>query len=384
METSLLLNDGARLRLAEGACLPLRSDFGRCRACETVCPANVITVSVEQVAVAEGCLHCGRCVAACPTDALQLVGFEFDANLPAGVGPVEVECAKVPASARSSHSIEVPCLGALSTGRLARLHESAGDHGVALVDRGWCGQCKAGCGTPEHPARAAFESVTLWLESVHDTRPAPHWIERPLRAELMPEEIPTVPAPPDPGPSITRRQFFRHVAQDPARRTRHGTPIGGSGRAAFPASARREAPDRRRLIDALDRATERSGQPLPAEFFPGVSVTGACVDHRVCTAACPTGALKVVATEGAAALTFAAVACIGCGACLRACPESALNLEQHGGERAAAVIASHTQQLCGTCGEVFTPRAGESTCLACSKSQRFIGDAMTQLFGARN
>jgi ferredoxin len=159
--------------------------------------------------------------------------------------------------------------------------------------------------------------------------------------------------------------------------------MGGSGRAAFPASQRREAPDRRRLLDALDRAATRAGTALPDELFPRVVNNGACVDHRVCTAACPTGALKVVAIDGAASLTFSAAACIGCGACQRSCPEGALMVDIHGGgERAPAVIARHTQQTCSSCGEVFTPRAGEALCLACSKTQRFLGDAMAKLFGS--
>jgi ferredoxin len=383
METSFqVLNDSARLRLSEGACLPLRSDFGRCRACEAACPAQVIRVQVEQVTLAEGCLHCGRCVAACPTDALQLDGIDLLPAVPAGGAPIEVECAKVPAAARSAGAIEVPCLGALSVGRLAQLHEAAGERGVVLVDRGWCGDCSAACGSQRHPAAGVHEQVVLWLESLGDPRPAPAWAVRPLPKSQMPAAIPVPPAPADAGPAVTRRQFFRSLAEDPVGRRRAATPMGGSGRAAFPASQRREAPDRRRLIDALDRGAERAGATLPAELFPRATNSGACVDHRVCTAACPTGALKVVAVEGGASLTFSATVCIGCGACQRACPEGALAVDPHGGERAPAVVAQHLQQACGNCGDVFTPRGGEALCLACSKTQRFLGDAMAKLFGS--
>jgi ferredoxin len=383
METSLhALNDGARLRLAEGACLPLRSDFGGCRACASACPAGVLDVTVDRVALADGCLHCGRCMAACPTEALALDGFEIAAPAP-GQQPLEIECAKVPAGQRSAHAIEVPCLGGLSAGRLAALHEAAGERGIALVDRGWCQQCSAG-GAGAHPARAATERIVLWLEAVHDPRPAPRFVERPLPPQLMPAQIPPPPEPVDPGPAVSRRQFFRTLAADPVGRSRRATPMGGDGRAAFPASQRRESPERRRLLDALDAAAARAGATVPAEFFARLAVIGVCADHRVCTAACPTGALTVVATEGAASLTFASTSCIGCGACARACPEGALLVEQHGGERATAVLARHEQKVCGTCGDLFTPRAGEAVCLACSKTQRFIGDAMTQLYGARN
>lgn len=383
METSLfLLNEGARLRLDEGACLPLRSDFGGCRACASTCPARVLDVSVDRVALADGCLHCGRCMAACPTEALHLDGFDIG-ELPPAPEPIEVECAKVPVKERAARSIQVPCLGGLSAGRIAALHEAAGSEGIALVDRGWCGRCRAG-GGDAHPAAAELERAALWLEAVHDPRPAPRMQSRPLPPERMPEQIPLPAEAVDQGPSVSRRQFFRTLAADPVGRTRKATPMGGDGKAAFPATGRRESPERRRLLDALDAAAARGGATVPAEFFPRLAVIGVCADHRVCTAACPTGALTVVATEGAASLTLAATACIGCSACARSCPEGALAVQAHGGERAPVVLAHHVQQECRSCGDVFTPRAGEPLCLACSKTQRFIGDAMAQLFGARN
>jgi ferredoxin len=382
METRplLALREDARLRLDEGACLPLRSHFGGCRACAAVCPVAVLSVSVEQIKLADGCTNCGRCVAACPNEALQIDGFEPLDQLPAGTEAIELECAKVPAALRSGDAIAVPCLGGISAGRLAQLNERAGGREVRLIDRSWCGQCKAGC-SGEHPAKAAVDAVALWLQAIDETVPAPRIVSRALPPALMPADIPLAASAPDPGSALTRRQFFRTLAESPTGRPR--TPMGGNGRAAFPASTRRESPERRRLLDALNAAAERRGKDLPAEFFPRVANSGACADHRVCTAACPTGALQVVADDSAATLTFSAAACIACSACTRACPEGALSLDAHGGGPAATVLASHVQSICSACGDAFAPRAGETTCLACSKSQRFIGDAMSQLFGAR-
>lgn len=383
--TLLALREDVPLRLDEGACLPLRSRFGQCRACESACPVRVISVSVERVAVADGCTSCGRCAAACPNEALQLDGFESLASVPAGTGTVELECAKVPTELRSVGSITVPCLGGLSAGRIAQLNEQACERGLILVDRGWCGGCTAGCG-PAHPARVAVETVSLWLGAIAGgaaTGPAaPRIVERHLPQSLMPAEIPPAEPMPDRGPALTRRQFFRTLAENPSGRPR--TPMGSNGRAAFPAGARRESPERRRLLEALTAAAQRRQTQVPAEFYPRIANNGACADHRVCTAACPTGALKVVATDGAATLTFSAAECIACGACTRACPEGALSLDAHGGDPAPIAIATHAQQACTSCGDVFSPKAGESTCLACSKSQRFIGDAMSQSFGARH
>jgi ferredoxin len=382
METRplLALRDDARLRLDEGACLPLRSQFGGCRACATVCPVGVLSVAVERVTLAEGCTNCGRCVAACPNEALQMDGFETIEKLSLGERPIELECAKVPADARGAEAIVVPCLGGISPGRLAALNERAAGREVRLIDRGWCGQCKSGCQSA-HPAQGAVDAVALWLHAVDESAAVPHIVSRPLPIDRMPADIPLAEPVRDPGPAMTRRQFFRTLAESPTGRPR--TPMGANGRAAFPASTRRESPERRRLLDAIAAAAQRAGRGVPAEFFPKVANNGACADHRVCTAACPTGALKVTEADGASVLTFSAAACIACGACTRACPEGALAVEPHGGGPERVTVASHTRQPCANCGEHFSPRAGETLCATCKKSQRFISDAMSQLFGAR-
>lgn len=375
----LPLGDGASLRLDEGACLPLRSRFGQCRACEAACPADVLSVAVERVSLAPGCLGCGRCVAACPTDALELEGFDPPGSLPAGAGPVEVECLKVPPEANPG-ALRVPCLGAFSPGRLAELAERAGERGLVLVDRGWCGACSAGRGVP-HPARPALDAVALWLDALGTPDRRPSLESRPLPAELMPEAIPPVRRDPQDEP-LTRRQFFRRLVENPTGRPRNATPMGANGRAAFPAAERRESAERRRLLDALGAVAARARSALPAELFPRVTTNGACVDHRVCTAACPTGALKVYADGKGSRLEFAAVACIACGACTRACPEGALVVEAHGGAPATAVIAAHAQRTCEACGDAFAPRGDEALCPTCVKSQRFIRDAMSRLYRA--
>lgn len=380
--TLIPLHADARLRFDEGACLPLRSNFGGCRACASACPAHVLDVTVERVALSEGCLHCGRCMAACPTEALRLEGFEFT-QLPPARAPLEVECAKVPLEHRSRHGVTVPCLGGLSVGRIAALHEAAGESGVEVIDRGWCARCTAGGGS-RHPVAAALALAVTWLDAIADPRPAPCLRSAPLPIAQMPAAIPLPPEHGDEGPALTRRQFFRAVATDPLARERNATPMGRDGRAAYPPSRRVESPERQRLIAALDAAAERAGTPLPAELFPQLTASAACVDHGVCAAACPTGALKVASGETSASLRFAAEACIGCGACARACPEKALALAMHGGARTTVTIARHGRRVCSTCGDTYTPREGEDMCQACAKSRGFIGDAMRQLYAARH
>jgi ferredoxin len=378
-----VLREGARLQLDEGACLPLRSRFGQCRACESACPVGVISVTVERVALADGCTGCGRCAAACPNEALRIEGFAVPAPAPAGAAAVELECAKVPAARRSADAKVVPCLGGLSAGRLAELTAQAGGRAIHLVDRGWCGRCSSGGGA-SHPAQRAVDAVMLWIEALGPhaaaRQPAPKVVERPLPLTLMPEAIPPPEPAEAPAPVMTRREFLRAVAERPLGGTR--TPIGGNGRAAFPGHARRPSPERGRLLGALDEIGRRLESAVPEEFFPRVTNNGACADHRVCTAACPTAALKAASADGSVELRFSGEHCIACGACVRACPEQALALEAHGGGRAPEVIARHVPRRCAQCGEEYTPRDGEALCLPCTKSRRFMNDAVGQLFGA--
>lgn len=380
------LRPDGRLRLNEGACLPLRSAFGGCRACAEVCPVGAISVDVQRVTVGETCIACGRCAAVCPNEALTAAGLQAlqAATRATTQANIRLECVRVPSNMDRPGTVRVPCLGAISVGWLATLQAHAGDREVHVIDRGWCSQCIAG--GADHPARRAIAAVAVWLtglEGGEATPPVPRLREEPLPLTLARPFEPPTPSANDPAP-ISRREFLRALARSPAAPNRRPTPIGSDGHAAFPPSARRPSPERTRLLAALDQTAQRTGAEVPAEFFPRLNATGTCVDHRVCVAACPTGALTVEENDGSAALRFAGETCIACGACTRACPEGALRLDEHGGARQAAVLVRHELRACSHCGERFAPRADEPLCAACAKAQRFIDDAMTQLFGTRH
>jgi len=378
----LLREDGA-LRLQEGACLPLRSRFGQCSACAQACPAGVLRVSVAAVELSEGCLNCGRCVAACPTDALRLEGYGCAATLGAEPHrhPLEVDCWKVPRARSGPDAIRVPCLGGLSTGRLLELWRTAGEAGLELLDRGWCGACSAGGGN-RHPVQHALDTARLWLEAVGVERERlPRLALRPLRIREMPEKIPE----PEAERPISRRQFLRTVTAQAGAAAKRAAPvpIGGPGAPAFPASARRESAERRRVLNALEAIAARRGAALPDELYPRVSNNGTCADHRVCTAICPTGALAVRTVDSRAALEFDAAACIACGACERACPEHALALDAHGGQRERSIVAIHRQQRCMACGTEYTAKnEDDGLCLSCHKTRKFLRNGAAMLRAA--
>jgi ferredoxin len=250
----------------------------------------------------------------------------------------------------------------LSTGRVLELWRAAGEAGLEVVDRGWCGACSAG-GGDRHPAQASLDAARLWLEALGvEPERLPRIVSRPLPAREMPEAIPA----PETERPVSRRQFLHALAAAPV-------PVGAPGAPAFPASARRESGERRRVLDALGAIAAERGTQLPDELFARVTNNGACADHRICTAICPTGALAVRAVDGQAALEFDAETCIACGACERACPEHALSLQAHGGARERRIVAMHRPRRCAACGEQYTAKEDDGgLCLSCLKTRRFL------------
>lgn len=386
----LRLRSDFALSHEEGACLPLRSTYGQCRACADACPAEAIVVSVAGVELSDSCTGCGQCTAACPTQALSLPEMAvLDAPVPVVTESAEIriECRKVPVQAHRGETLVLPCLGALTPGHL--MARAASGIEVLVIDRGWCAGC-ASNGTrtaPDHPARQAVESASLWLEAAGSTR-RPALVESPLPLSLRPDAIP--PAPQE-GPVVDRRRFFRAAIEKPAGRQRSdATPMGGDGRVAYPADARHPSPERERQRVALLRLTQGLGSEMPAEFYPRLHADAPCCDRRMCVALCPTGALSVADDGAASHLQWSSDHCIACGTCVRACPESALTLTSHGGSPGLHTLASHVRARCAECGDAFTPTAEPlnadtpAVCPACTKSRRFMDDARRQLFGALN
>lgn len=413
------LREDRSLLHEEGACLPLRSRHGQCRKCADACPARALTVSLAGVSLSEACTGCGRCSAACPTEALTLPEMLAlpapgpGDELPAASAPLRIECRMVPAEWLEPGSLVVPCTGACSPGRL--MAQAAAGRAVVLVDRGWCAGCPAaGASSPDvaatdvpqtaaaaHPAAAAIATAVAWLEAVGDTTAIG------LRAEPLPVRLrPTALRPPPEQPApLDRRRFFRAALEKPAGREVKPTPMGGDGRATYPADQRQPSPERSRQHLALQLLAARHAQDVPAEFYPSLHADGRCCDRRLCVALCPTAALGVADDGGTAHLRFDPVRCIGCGTCERACPESALLLTPHGGTPATATLVTHTRLRCAECGDAYTGTevdvdtgkddatgtadqapvpATRRRCPTCTKSHRFMSDARRQLFGALN
>jgi ferredoxin len=312
--------------------------------------------------LASGCVDCGRCAVACPTEALSVPGFEMT---PTTSGMIAIDCWRVPAKDSPSGAVRVPCLGGLSTAALAELTAEADGRPVALLDRGFCARCPAGGSEhPDtHPAAPVIDAVRRLLEDcgVAPTD-GPRLIAMPLPAARMVEGM----GEPLLESRVSRRALFTGQAlrtSQPARAPRATPPAQTAGLG------------RQRLLAALQRlsAAER---PLPARLFPSLTANHDCADHRVCASACPTGALTAYADDAARGLRFDAAACIACDLCTRLCPEQALTLDVSGEtttDRTPQRLTRHTTRTCPECGaEHSNP---EPVCPACRRDRDFARSA---------
>lgn len=347
------------------ACISVQRPGGPCHACADACPASVIAISERQVTIETAeCIGCGRCVAACPTEAISVAGFAL-----ADGGEVRLECVRAPSRGASGDVQTVACLGGLTSEQLRRA-VADGQH-VTIVDRGWCGSCLVA--QDPAPWRHALAAVTTELTILErDGRTAGR--NAPARLGSIRVEQSALPfdeARPPPSrrnassEAVSRRQLFRRAVEPMA-----------AGPPRLTATASRGTPVGRVRTTAQERRQQQlarlwAGLALPASLFPTASVAPSCCDNQICARACPTASLQVVGGDGGETLEFDAVLCLHCGACEAACPTASIEIHRraesyYGG---SIVLRRVQRAVCHRCGGDFIPNDSAPGCPACAKDE---------------
>lgn len=384
------LREGLPLSLLDDACLAMRAPrYATCRACESICPVKAIDIGETAITLAESCVQCGRCAAACPMGALVQPGFAMPQAPRENARPLSVDCWKVPAKLSPDGAERVPCLGGLSPARITELVASAGASAVELLDRGWCGGCSA-AGTAVHPAQVSLTQVRALLEGGGlSADRLPRLRLDPLPPHLRPSQIPA----PVTETKLGRRGFFSvlsaktavvvdkvmPMAQAPARRRRgfEKTPV--------------QSMERQRLLLGTALIAKSTGGAPPRGLFYRVEVAASCSNHQLCASLCPTGALAIFEQGRGTELMFDTRLCIGCSECQTICPSGALTLLLNGDIDQDEVLpdgpirlTSFDEKSCAECAKVYTETAGKGDlCPQCKKRRQLASSAFQSLFGPR-
>ena len=384
------LREDHPLGLLEDACLALRAPrYATCRACENVCPVKAIRVGETAIELAENCVRCGRCAAACPMGALAHPGFSVpDAARETGESR-SIDCWKVPAKLSPDGSVRVPCLGGLSAGRMLELVAAPGAGPLQLLDRGWCSGCSAGS-PQEHPAHASLAQARSLLDAVGlGASRLPTLRTDPLPHHLMPTQIPA----PVTETKLGRRGFFSMLAAKTAVTADKVMPLAQAQVRRRRGFEKKPLPslERERLLLGTALIGKATGVTRPQGLFYRVAVTSACSNHQLCASICPTGALAVFEQGRRTELMFDTRMCIGCNECRAICPSGALSVLPNGYAGVGEVLPDHPIRLtsfgeksCPECARVYTEKAGEDDiCPQCQKRRQLASSAFQSLFGAR-
>lgn len=334
---------------AAGACLRTLGALAACEVCARECPVDAVAPTERGVEITEHCLGCARCVAVCPTGALDSPrnGIPALVRQTAANRSLRIECERVPPGLRAGNTVQASCLGALGVNELLGLREHAGDAPIEIVDRGWCPSCPVG-GAMQPPGAAARARVAELCAAMGIAESG---------TRLVADATPAGKRDDDVTQRRARRAFLGRLLE-PGNRT---DPPPATGK------------DRRRVdfLHRLRRISARWNAPLPPGAHPAVRIGEQCCNHGMCASVCPTGALITYQAGERSGIEFEVERCIGCGACAVACPEHALGVVHARTDASPPVrerLTAHRTRRCERCDADYTAAADDQQyCPACRK-----------------
>ncbi|MEA2002565.1 MAG: 4Fe-4S binding protein [Actinomycetota bacterium] len=298
-----------------------------CRACVDVCPQDAYKWHQGRIHFNKDvCEPCGRCVSACPTEAISnpaasptMLAAQIDAIVEAGEAAIGIRfvCSRSTqlATATGWFDVEVPCTGMVPGGWLvSTLLIGAGSVSVLPCSIGGCP-----LGLDQH-SREAVDFARAALAS----------------AGLEPESAPIDSANAEPKEPVAARSL-----QHPFTR----------------------AGDIQTML-ALDSFSEEAFSVV----HPGSSVGVVTIDPETCTLCtqcaqtCPTHAITAAYEGNRVSLTFDASSCTNCNQCTIACPEIRRGAISVTGRADAELLRSGRRTVhegvvavCEICGNAIAP-----------------------------
>ncbi|MGI9610664.1 MAG: 4Fe-4S binding protein, partial [Acidimicrobiia bacterium] len=276
-----------------------------CRACATACPQDAYRWHQGRIHFNKDmCEPCGRCVAACPTEAIsnpvvapnmiaaQTAALVSDNETSVGLRFVCSRARQVPQQP-GWQGISVPCTGMVPGSWLI----TAVLMGASAVTIATCSTTGCELGHDEQGA-AAIDFARSALEA----------------AGLDPSPVPITPGDDQLQPPIAKLEFDAPF-------TRHG-----DVEVMLALNAQSEGE-----LDFAHAASSLGVVSINAE---------ACTLCAQCAQTCPTGAITADYEGETVALSFAAASCTNCNQCTIACPEIERDAIRVDGRVAAALLTS--------------------------------------------